>query len=157
MDYLVSGIDKLDSLVGDGQYYGGDLLHLFCRLLRERKRGGEISRQSPTLTFMRPHHTLTEICFIQTQTHTKLFTHNALQYSAITQIESHLMRQVKRDKITLCTVKNVTLLGLNVDDVDDLYIPHVVLLGIKKVLADLAGFPLWSASGNQAVKCPKPL
>lgn len=48
-DYLVSGIDKLDALVGDRQYYGGNLLHLFCRLLTERMRGGEISRQSYSL------------------------------------------------------------------------------------------------------------
>lgn len=63
------------------------------------RRGWEEERSADSLTVsnINIHEApLTEICLMQTQTHAKLFTRNALQSHSITQLVCHLMRQIKK-------------------------------------------------------------
>lgn len=99
------------------------------------RRGWEEERSADSLTVsnINIHEApLTEICLIQTQTHAKLFTHNALQSPAITQIVCHLMRQIKKGQNNIVHCLKRGLLGF---ESWWWYVPHIALTKKQKKIS----------------------
>lgn len=117
------------------------------------RRGWEEERSADSLTVsnINIHEApLTEICLIQTQTHAKLFTHNALQSPAITQIVCHLMRQIKEGQNNIVHCLKRGLLGF---ESWWWYVSHIVLT--KKSFIWFSWSPSLVELVRQAFKCPK--